>query len=187
MESVGLSSKQLHNVFPYHVVIDHELKIKQMGEKLSSFLSGSESAASALVGGLISDFFSIAAPPRCSWNWKQIILGKDSTWDIALISSKLGLKRLKKLPLRGSVLLIDSQTDSTQKVGAIFLLNPLVTSASDMFDCGLLLSDISRHSYQRQYLIIGTVQNICFIVINHHNSLVNVHRIVHPPTYCTRA
>ena len=154
----GLTKEQLDLVFPYHIVVNKEFIITQVGNKLETLIEKDEHNRSSLINNQINLLFDISSPPRFSWDWKKIITGKQATFELNLKSNRsLTRKTLNSLPLTGGIIISDPKTDSTvDNFEVIFLVNPKLSSTIDLSDTPWTFSDLSRHIYQRELLLAGT-------------------------------
>ena len=156
---IGLSPLQLNNAYPYHIIINQNLVIIQIGKNLSCRKDG-------LLGSNINDLFIITSPPMMRgqdpWDWNTIIRNKTSTYDIELIESKASPKSEKdKLVLRGGVLLNDSNNDEEDNDAkadinlnyAIFLFCLNVKNSVEMDDIGCKVNDLNKFTFQRDVIL----------------------------------
>jgi hypothetical protein len=119
---------------------------------------------SSLVGNHIGSCFTVSSPPHFKWNWNQIFLYKDLTWNFDLNEYTMleevrkTKKNINKLPLRGGLIVFDPITDSTvTELSAVFLVNLRLSSTEEMSVCGLHPNDLSKFSLQREHIITGKI------------------------------
>ena len=91
---IGLSAKHLNLLYPFHIVLDSNFIIKQVGDKLGNLFLDNKSSkqsnvTSNLIGKNVNDYFTIISP-RCKWgDWNRIKIGKDALFDIDLNSNHI--------------------------------------------------------------------------------------------------
>lgn len=161
---VGLSPSQLQIVFPYHIAIDANFQIIQLGNKLMDMV-----IYQLLVGKHISDSFDLIKPNGFDWDWNHMIINQETSFELDLKASKtLKRKELKKISLRGDILLqgFDSQLLSTKNCiqstvsqsmpnGAILLLHLNMSTTEELNDNGYRMSDVSKFDMQADLFHVG--------------------------------
>lgn len=81
INSAFFSPQQLQDLFPFHLVVDNNFTVIQEGNKLSPYLQGISS-----IGTHIGNVFQLKFP-KCDWNWADIILNIDSSFEIRLANT----------------------------------------------------------------------------------------------------
>lgn len=169
--NVGLSPEHLLKAYPFHIGIDKDFKIFQLGSRIMSLFANQMNHISKstnvtsdqcyLIGKPITDFFNIISPYKCKWDWKSINMAKDTTFELELKQDCLSListtkRKISRLAVHGGILICDPKIDKTvDKFYALFLLHLKVKSLSDLSDNGFSLNDLSRYALQRELLLIG--------------------------------
>lgn len=166
----GLHPLQLHDVFPHHIVIGSDMRVKQVGQGLISILypqspSSLDNNKSSLIGSKLADVFSISAPAKCEWSWQHINQNERAVFEVELIDTNLLRRnRLKRLPLKGSVVITSTHSEETSssvmEYTAIFLFCLSFTELGQLRDCGYSASDINRYTFQRDMLNISKLLSI---------------------------
>jgi hypothetical protein len=151
--TVELSPQSLKTVFPYHVAVDEEFQILQMGEKLEKYFVKHGKDMNYVIGTRANEIFKIRYPPTCSWNWKNFINSKSTTYHLEIDLSKYNIPNL---PLSGKVIVTDPSTDLQVKAfGGLFLLNLRVRNLDDLSANNLQLKDISEYNMQHELIATG--------------------------------
>jgi hypothetical protein len=146
---VGISPFQLQEIFPFHVAIDNQMKIVQVGIKLFAMLGGSH-----ILGSSIGQIFKIANIKDSKWDWNFLKSIAISTLHVELIDTKLlsvGRDiRATAFTLSGQIYFTASGTSPT----GLLLLSP---SLSSLEPFGIKDSDLPIHSFQADLIEAGAV------------------------------
>ena len=171
--SHGLNPSQLHDVFPHHVVIGSDLRIKQVGQGLLSILypqspstlENDNNSANSWIGANAEDFFSISMPTKCDWNWEHIKQYERTVFEVELINTNL-LRRngLRRLPLKGGIVVNSTPSDGSENSTATFLFSLSFTELNQLRDCGYSASDVSRFTFQRDVFLISKSHYIIAVI-----------------------
>eukprot|EP00597_Dinobryon_sp_UTEXLB2267_P002894 CAMPEP_0170058004 /NCGR_PEP_ID=MMETSP0019_2-20121128/787_1 /TAXON_ID=98059 /ORGANISM="Dinobryon sp., Strain UTEXLB2267" /LENGTH=1211 /DNA_ID=CAMNT_0010262831 /DNA_START=1869 /DNA_END=5504 /DNA_ORIENTATION=- len=81
VNSAFFSPQQLQDLFPFHLVVDNNFTVIQEGNKLSPYLQGISA-----MGTHIGNVFQLKFP-KCEWNWADIILNIDSSFEMRLANT----------------------------------------------------------------------------------------------------
>ena len=131
---VGLSPELLHTAFPFHFVLDHELRLLQFGDSLRQL------DESVSIGGHCADYFSLQRPiVKLEYN----ALRQASTSMFLFTLARRG-----EIRLRGQLLPDDSREQ------LIFVGSPYFTSADDIKAAGLKLNDFAKHDSTPDLLLL---------------------------------
>ena len=155
LKNVGLTSWQLQNVFPYHIVVNNNFQIVQIGKKLMDILN-----FKTVDGIHISKVFDVESPSFKKWEWSEIMLSKQITFNVTLkpkFLSKLKRADIKELCLKGDMLLQQqnesfSNATQQQEIGAIFLFHLNIHNTDELREKGFTVHDIPNYSLQREYM-----------------------------------
>ena len=118
-QHIGLTASQLNIVYPYHVIIqcsqcnsdtdNNKMTIKQLGTKWFQLID-----TTSLIDSPVSDHFTINTPLRCRWDLNDLLIRKDSEFDISFASlSRIKRSNIAKIPLSGSFILSQSNMNTT--------------------------------------------------------------------------
>jgi diguanylate cyclase (GGDEF)-like protein len=126
------SAQRFPELFPFHLVVDHQLLIRQMGPAVSRLL-GRE-----VIGAPLADHVL----------WQRPLLDELSFQALEQLGSKLTVLQLQRLALqlKGQVLVDNGH--------AFFLGNPVVQSLEHLSGLGIRLSDIPRHDALADALVM---------------------------------
>lgn len=69
-----IDSKLLLNLFPFGLILDHEMKIVGAGEKIIDAWSNSNGnkGGQALLGAPLADYFKLCRPKGIAFNWENV-------------------------------------------------------------------------------------------------------------------
>ncbi len=139
----------MKDAFPFHLVVNSNLEIIQLGDKLAKLIYSTNKYAN-VIHQSVEKYFSISTPPNYPWNWQQLIKLEDTTVELILLHSP------NKISFRGAFFILDPEKDSyAPELSAMFLININILSIDEMSEHQLKLSDFPRHNFQRDLLIIG--------------------------------
>eukprot|EP00980_Cylindrotheca_fusiformis_P023042 scaffold10069_cov69-Cylindrotheca_fusiformis.AAC.11 len=143
----GISMDLLRQVFPFHVVVDHDFKIQQVGVNLPQVL---EREAENVKGMHIEDVFKITRPVTgFTWEWRSMNNLYDQNFFMSPILAGMSDAR-KDLEVDFKAAML---TLSKDKV--MFSLCPDVQNLQHLNDLGLTLSDLSLVTSQRDAVFLG--------------------------------
>jgi signal transduction histidine kinase len=69
-------------VFPFHIIVNQDFVITHLGEKVTKLVPG------IATGMKVNDWFDITLPVTCKWNWPDLILRKDASFDLEMTAEK---------------------------------------------------------------------------------------------------
>eukprot|EP00980_Cylindrotheca_fusiformis_P005908 scaffold1245_cov109-Cylindrotheca_fusiformis.AAC.3 len=143
----GISMDLLRQVFPFHVVVDHDFKIQQVGVNLPQVL---EREAEKVMGMHIQDVFKITRPVTgFTWEWRSMNNLFDQNFFMSPVLAGMSDKRREQeVEFKAAML-----TLSEDKV--MFSLCPDVKNLQHLNDMGLTLSDLSLVTSQRDAVFLG--------------------------------
>jgi signal transduction histidine kinase len=155
----GLSAQQLCSVFPFHFAVDSSLRMTQCGERLTSIL---KSDMTTLSTQPLIELFSWQHPATMNWNWNSLrafaASGGNAGSEIEICALPPDLviyesfTRSPNLLLRGN-LLLTALPDGRES--ALFLVNPDLQNLQELSRMNLTLSDLTKHSFQRDVVLLG--------------------------------
>jgi PAS domain S-box-containing protein len=122
---VGLSPAQLVALFPFHLVLDHELRIRQFGRSLPIVIPNIR------IGQSIKEVLDLRRPQG---DWSTELLNRSS--ELLVIAEHAGTKAL----LRGQI--ISNVEDGH---GYMFLASPWLEGPEALDQLGLKLADFALH------------------------------------------
>eukprot|EP00980_Cylindrotheca_fusiformis_P018896 scaffold6315_cov116-Cylindrotheca_fusiformis.AAC.7 len=146
----GISMDLLKEVFPFHVVVDHDFKIQQVGVNLPNVL---EREAEKVLGMHIQDVFEITSHVTgMTWEWRSMNNLFDQHFFMSPILSGTSdvpdSRREQEVHFKAAML-----TLSKDKV--MFSLCPDVKNLQHLNDMGLTLSDLSLVTSQRDAVFLA--------------------------------
>ena len=138
---VGLSSAVLKSILPYHVMIDENFQIVQVGQSLPRVLCKEEDA---VLGQYVQCMFEITQPVGMLWNWEFLRMLEDQSFDLVPMDESLAPLRFK-----GSVVHVCESPPT-----AMIMLNPNANNLVDLREMNLTLSDLSIHGAYRDAVFL---------------------------------
>ncbi|KAK2856698.1 hypothetical protein Q5P01_005433 [Channa striata] len=135
-EKLWMEEKAFCNAFPFHIVFDEQLKVRQTGVNIQKFVPGLQAR-----GALLNQYFTIIHP--------QVTFTIESIRKF--INSQFVLKSYKDTPLklRGQMLWMDS-------LGCmLYLCSPKLRSLQELRDVGLHLADLAQHDVTRDLVLLN--------------------------------
>ena len=159
---ISLSGDLVKQVFPYHIVIDEDFSIVQIGNSLHKLI---ESAF--LIGKCISDVFTITGPIPSfgkKWDWKNLDKMKEKT----IFLEGLHTNSLQQKPkIKGSIIELSREP----KRQVMLALSPNVKNLAELEDMNLSMQDLPLHSCQRDAVLLGEHSKSEVKLTNHLDQL----------------
>ncbi|CAJ1947125.1 unnamed protein product [Cylindrotheca closterium] len=159
----GLSLEKMQAVFPFHVIVDKEFKIVQVGEKLPVLLKATNSHD--LVGVHIKDVLKITKPVLgTSWNWSSLNKLSDQNFFLApaIDDASTGNRAThitadgqQRFGMGGGAVKFKASIVDLDGDLAMFTLSPEARNVEDLNHMGLDFSDLPLHSCQRDAVFLG--------------------------------
>ncbi|KAL3933276.1 MAG: hypothetical protein SGBAC_010469 [Bacillariaceae sp.] len=143
----ALTVHRLRQVFPFHVVVDRDFTVLQVGSKLPLIL---RTKYSELCGTHMNELFEVL-PPQMSFGWDWNVL--DKLWDQTFLLKPI-TEAMRSAHQNSDILFNASLlTLSTQLV--MFSLRPNVKEIEHLKERGLTLSDMSNVTSERDTVFLG--------------------------------
>jgi len=147
----GLSLKSMKHIFPFHVLVDREFCVIQVGEKLPKLL---EKDAGLLKGKHIQELVQITRPVMgSSWDWKSLNKLCDQNFFLTPTSKTASLH--KKVSMADSIVRFKASMFQVSTDKVMFALTPDASNVSELNNMGLTLSDLPLSSCQRDAIFLG--------------------------------
>lgn len=150
---IGLSPQNTSAIFPFHFVINQDMKIIQVGKKLSPLLlNKSIHSFDSIINHHVDEFLSIHQLPFAEWTWRKV----EELSEVS-IELKVG-NHSPEMILRGSIVILDPSVDDekfTKEKCAMFLVSPRVLHSTELHQAHLHISDIPIHNFQRDVILLG--------------------------------
>ncbi|MGK3753255.1 MAG: hypothetical protein ACI8RD_005562 [Bacillariaceae sp.] len=143
--NISLSGDLVKEVFPYHIVINEDFRILQVGNSLSILVDDDE-----IIGRCISDILMITGPIPSfgNWNWSILDKMKDKTIFLEGVREKCFNQKAK---IKGTIIEL-SNGPERQILLALF---PNVKNLSELESMNLSMTDLPIHSCQREAVLLG--------------------------------
>ncbi|XP_041821748.1 guanylate cyclase soluble subunit beta-2 [Chelmon rostratus] len=138
LDKLWIEKKAFSIAFPFHIVFDEDLKVRQTGVNIQKFVPGFQARDATL-----DQYFTIIHP-QVTFTIKSIR---------KFINSQFVLKSLKDkcttLKLRGQMLWMET-------LGCmLYLCSPKLRSLKELQDVGLHLSDLAQHDVTRDLVLLN--------------------------------
>ncbi|KAL3941949.1 MAG: hypothetical protein SGBAC_003777 [Bacillariaceae sp.] len=150
-EFVGVSYDRMKNIFPFHVLVNQDFNVVQVGSKLPKLL---QLRASAMMGSHINKFLEITKPVLgASWNWKDMKKLADQNFILCpyISSNPAG----RKVAMSDDRIKLKASMIETSHEMVMFVLSPEVSTVTQLNIMGLTLSDLPLQSNQRDAVFLG--------------------------------
>ncbi|KAK2163097.1 hypothetical protein NP493_1482g00001 [Ridgeia piscesae] len=160
-ENLLINSDVFFEVFPFHILFDEKMFIKNIGSGLMAVLPD-------LVGKHVDEIFGVTRP-LVEFNIDNLKMYANNIFELESIdpvtSTRSTQGRLanamdsladdtkRKLKLKGQMLYMDDW----QVI--VFLATPVMENIAKMFDVGLYINDLSMHDSSRDLVLAGTQQS----------------------------
>ncbi|KAG7502371.1 guanylate cyclase soluble subunit beta-2-like [Solea senegalensis] len=132
-DKLWMEEKAFCNAFPFHIIFDKDLKIKQTGVNIQKFVPGLQTRDATL------DQYFIIVHPQVTFTIESIS---------KFINSQFVLKN-STLKLRGQMMWMDS-------LGCmLYLCSPKLRSLQELQDVGLHLADLAQHDVTRDLVLLN--------------------------------
>ncbi|KAG9331943.1 hypothetical protein JZ751_016343 [Albula glossodonta] len=144
-EKLWIEEEAFCNVFPFHIVFDKDLKVRQMGVKIQKFVPGLQTM------GIGLDEYFIIVHPQVTFNIDSIR---------KFINSQFVLKTRREmvpqssqhqsmLKLRGQMVWMESLACM------VYLCSPKLRSLQELEERGLHIADIAQHDTTRDLILLN--------------------------------
>lgn len=143
-QSIGVSAAITKKLFPYHVIVDENFVIRQVGDDLPSVLKDTEAD---LVGDNIADVFVMTKPIGMDWDWQWIRKLGDQAFDVKPTADTGGISR--RLRFKATVKHISEKPQLT-----MLILTPDANNLEDLRKMNLTLSDLPVHGAHRDAVFL---------------------------------
>lgn len=149
----GLSLPQLQTIFPFHVLVDNEFKINQIGCKMASLLDIDRMEDSDLLGMHVGNILDISSPVIVkNWCWKEFNKFLDQKFIVNLNYSRCGNSVSNSSDCTGvfSVSMIEMEFGYV-----MFVLSPEAKDVTELNNMRIKLADLPLHGHQRDSILLG--------------------------------
>ena len=143
--AISLSAANMSKLFPYHIVINQEFKILQIGKDLVK-LTGSWEDES-MVGQSIRDVLTIFQPPLCAWDWPHLERMERQESQLLLRPSAGYLSQNK---IKATI-----TTLSEEPRQVIIICSPDCKNVQELDQMNLTMRDLPLHTFQRERVFLG--------------------------------
>lgn len=165
---VSLSGDVVKEVFPYHIVVDENFQILQVGNSLSLLLDDE-----MLLGRRISDVLMVTGPIPIVGQWEWSELDKMKNKPVFMESVHVNPSTHQRAKIKGTIIEL-SKTPHRQVMFALF---PNVKNLSELESMNLSMADLPLHSCQREAVLLGEHSKSEVKLTNHldqlHRDLIN--------------
>lgn len=137
--SICMSADKMKEVFPYHVVVDGDFTILQVGNELKRLIE----PESELVGSRIEEHLMIKRPVLGSWDWSVLHKLEDQTFFLQSTTTR-------KTKLKANIIHLNSRPKQV-----MFVISPDAKNVAELTEMKLTMSDLPLHSFQRDAVFLG--------------------------------
>jgi len=145
----GLPSVKVRSVFPYHVMVDKDFTIVQVGKALPDMLLRDYDD---LVGLHVGAVLKISKPILAGFDWPILQRLADQKFFLSPVpfdDEKTGARiEAHDVKFKGNLI-------KTSNGGAMFVLSPDADNITELTRMGLTMSDLPLHSFQRDVVFLG--------------------------------
>ncbi|XP_076621621.1 soluble guanylate cyclase 89Db [Colletes latitarsis] len=164
-ELAPVSCTFLLRLFPFGVVINKDMRLLGVGDKLLQAWGGS----SSILNKHVTEVFKLRRPKGISFSWGNVMYLHSVMFELELIrvndnntssnsdnsaSTSTGLDRRGSQGAR--CILLKGQMRYIDDIKAIiFLCSPLINSLDELLNMGLYLNDLNPHGLSRELVLAG--------------------------------
>ena len=141
-QEIIISSIKMKEIFPYHVVVDQDFSVLQVGKDLPPLLNVLEAD---ILGISLKKIVKIVKPVHGAWDWQALRKLEDQTFFMRPLDQVHDAIKLK-----GNMVKI-----STDPFQMMFVLTPDAKNVTELRQMNLTLSDLPLHSFQRDAVFLG--------------------------------
>jgi Adenylate cyclase, family 3 (some proteins contain HAMP domain) len=138
---IFITNEKMREIFPYHVVIDQNFTIIQLGICTSKLIGSPKN----LVGESIKNIFKIKRPMLADWEWTSILKFQEQSF---FLETNLADKRSAKLKAHFLNL-----SENPRRV--LVVLAPDAKNIQQLNNMNLTMSDLPLHTFQRDAIFLG--------------------------------
>lgn len=160
--SIPLSGDLVKEVFPYHIVINEDFRIIQIGNRLARLIENE-----FLIGKCVSDILTITGPIPSfgkKWDWRVLDKMKEKTIFFEALYSNSSFLKPK---IKGSMI----ELMKAPKRQVFLALSPNVKNLSELETMNLSMTDLPIHSCQRDAVLLGEHSKSEVKLTNHLDQL----------------
>lgn len=136
-----ISNEKMREIFPYHIVIDQNFTILQLGISTSKLIGSSNN----LLGESITKIFKIKRPKLADWEWSAIVKFQEQSFFLQSNLADKGASNLKAHILNLS--------ENPKR--ALVVLAPDAKNIQQLTKMNLTMSDLPLHTFQRDAIFLG--------------------------------
>jgi guanylate cyclase soluble subunit beta len=149
---LGLTMRNLQTIFPFHVLVDRDFVVLQVGSSLPSLLNRN---STELTGQKIGAILEISRPVLGSaWDWKALSKLADQHFFLAPLSHQ-GATLHKKVSMADSAIKFKGSMIKIAGDKVMFVLCPDARNVGELNRMGLTMSDLPLISCQRDTVFLG--------------------------------
>lgn len=156
--SIGINCDVFKRVFPFHIVVDENLQVMQLGAKIHELVNKDWMIPDVL-NHHIGDHFTISLPVGFAWDWNALKRLESVAFELTLrdtLTSPAG--EIQDLKFHGQFEYIDQNIDGVSKKYGAFFVNPNVLNMVELANLSIKPHDLPRHSFQANMLLMSTLR-----------------------------
>jgi class 3 adenylate cyclase len=141
---VGLSGDITKSLFPYHVMVDNDFTICQVGKDLPGVLKMAEGD---IVGQHIASVLKLTKPVGVKWDWEWLRMLEDQSFDAEPVDESGNA--VVPIRFKATVTHVSDLPPMT-----MIMLNPDANNLEDLREMNLTLSDLPVHGAHRDAIFL---------------------------------
>ncbi|KAG4074461.1 hypothetical protein HA402_015750 [Bradysia odoriphaga] len=169
-----VDSGVLLELFPFALILDHDMRIKGAGEKVfeSWIVQNPQKKPEIFIGSAVTDCFKLRRPKGINFNWATVTQMRLVIFELELVCSatKPGAQNASEttstLDLEHEanatetrILLKGQMRHMTDIDAIVFLCSPLINSVEELHGMGLFLNDLNPHGLSKEMVMAGWQHN----------------------------
>ena len=142
-----ISVDTFKSVFPFSILFDHTMTIRQVGDGLIRHLGQSMKQSNSLN---FLNYFSIVSPKLNEYTFESILINESMSYTLKMKSiDNAKNNQFKDMELKGSMMFVE-ESDSL-----LFIGSPAIQHLEELTGRGLYISDIPIHDATRDIILVG--------------------------------
>ena len=142
-DEIGLSGGVTKALFPYHVIVNSEFTICQVGRDLPGVLKAAEED---IVGRHVAEVLNLTKPIGVNWDWEWLRMLEDQSFDVEPVEEPVDASLVR---FKASVVHVSDQPPLT-----MIMMNPDANNLEDLREMNLTLSDLPVHGAHRDAIFL---------------------------------
>ncbi len=146
LDDAFISVDTFKSVFPFSILFDHTMTIRQVGDGLIRHLGQSMKQTNSLN---FLTYFSIVSPKLNDYTFESILINESMSYTLKMKSDDSVNNQFNDMELKGSMMFVE-ESDSL-----LFIGSPAIQHLEELTGRGLYISDIPIHDATRDIILVG--------------------------------